>query len=147
MEQYIYIGSQYDIHFFIHTIISPHFVPEISHQIYNMLINDKIITKPEDCVVIYEVDTKNKIIDVISIQHANKKVQNKYDKQNLETFFPILIRSKFETNTLYVITYNYTHYNSYVINMDISGYTELYKESINIRNMTEILTTKEIISQ
>lgn len=139
MEQYIYLGTQNDTHFFIHTIFNPLFVPEISHEIYNMLIKDKIITKPQDCVVIYEINPKDKVIDVVCIQNPNNsRGKANFDKQNLESFFPVLIKYKSETDSIYVITYNYTHYTSYIMTLDISKYTSLNKSSINIRNIIEI---------
>ncbi len=144
-EIYIYLGNQTNTYFFIHTIYNDKFTEEISHQIYNVLINDDMIISPDENVIIYEINKNNKV-NIICIQHSSKKYSHQFYKNNLEEFFSVLISK--ERNDIYAIKYNYetkAYYSYYIDDIDIfKNIFSSFRDKIKIDNFYYVITTKLI---
>ena len=78
-EQYIFLGKKGNTHFWLHTVNSTNFNEEISYQIYNVMINEKMIQSYSEDVVIYEFSLNKPPLGII-ITH---------DKNELETIYPV----------------------------------------------------------
>lgn len=86
-ELFIYLGSQQNAFFFIHTIKNPMtYDPDVVAQVYNCMIHERFIYSKNKLVVVYEFNPLKNTIDCCIIQHVKNK-QIKVDKQNLEKQF------------------------------------------------------------
>ena len=90
IENYIFLGTQNSTHFFLHISNNINYTVNIPSQIYNVLINDKFISDNSENVVIYSF---NKKIEIIIIQHLDNMKNNIFNKENLESFFDVLINA------------------------------------------------------
>jgi hypothetical protein len=59
MENYIFLGTQSNTHFFVHITGNEKYTVDIPSQIYNALIQEQFITEVTENVIIYSF---NKII-------------------------------------------------------------------------------------
>jgi hypothetical protein len=151
-EIYSFLGLQFDTYFFIHTIFNENFSDEISHQIYNVLINHNQITQPYENVIIYEFNLYKGLCNAICIQHTTNQKHIKFDKDNLENFFPTLIKA--DRNDLYTIKYDYdtkAYMNYHISDTTITKDTldENLKENgdipkLQINKIYNVLTSKPI---
>lgn len=137
-ENYIFLGMQNSTHFFINISNNVNYNVNIPSQIYNVLINDKIISNPIENVVIYSFNEK---CEIIIIQHANNIKNNIFNKENLNSFFDVLVNAK--RNDSYIIQYDYNMkcYKSYHIDNIIPIPKELKIQNSTIVN---IITSKPI---
>jgi len=137
-ENYIFLGMQNSTHFFINISNNVNYNVNIPSQIYNVLINDKIISNPIENVVIYSFNEK---CEIIIIQHANNIKNNIFNKENLNSFFDVLINAK--RNDSYIIQYDYNMkcYKSYYVDNIIPIPKELKIQNSTIVN---IITSKPI---
>jgi hypothetical protein len=139
-EFYTFIGFQYNTYFFIHTIHNQKFNNKISYQIYNVLLDDGIITEPNKNIVIYEFNEINNLCNAVCIQHKNNPNYIDFDKNNLEDFISILL--KVPRNDLYAIEYNYNiqNYETYYADENIeNSYLELPTEKLTINELYNIV--------
>ncbi len=106
-ELYVFLGKANDTFFFQHAVINPKFTKNISYEIYNILMKDHRIEHSEQNVIIYEIDEKNNIFNIISIQHMLKDENKiiKYDIKNLSEYFIYLLKQS--KNDIFVIEYKY----------------------------------------
>ena len=139
-ENYIFMGMQNSTHFFINISNNVNYNVNIPSQIYNVLINDKIITNPIENVVIYSFNEK---CEIIIIQHADNIKNNIFNKENLDSFFDVLVNA--ERNDSYIIQYDYNMkcYKSYYVDNIIPIPKELKIQNSTIVN---IITSKPIDS-
>ncbi len=103
-EQYVYLGMMNDTYFYIHTVHNTEFKEPISHQIYNVMIDETMITEPKSNVIIYEFypdGTQKAII----IQHASNSIKKVFSSDNLREFFNTLIAA--DRRDMFVIVYDY----------------------------------------
>jgi hypothetical protein len=137
-ENYIFLGMQNSTHFFINISNNVNYNVNIPSQIYNVLINDKIITNPIENVVIYSFNEK---CEIIIIQHTDNIKNNIFNKENLNSFFDVLINAK--RNNSYIIQYDYDMkcYKSYYVDNIIPIPKELKIQNSTIVN---IITSKPI---
>jgi len=137
-ENYIFMGMQNSTHFFINISNNVNYNVNIPSQIYNVLINDKIISNPIENVVIYSFNEK---CEIIIIQHADNIKNNIFNKENLNSFFDVLINAK--RNDSYIIQYDYNMkcYKSYYVDNIIPIPKELKIQNSTIVN---IITSKPI---
>ena len=140
IENYIFLGTQNSTHFFFHMTNNINYNVEISSQIYNVLINDEFISDASENVVIYSFNNKR---EIIIIQHFNNQKNNIFNKENLESFFNVLINAV--RNDSYIIQYDYdmkyykTYYSDNVI--------PIPKELTFINSViVNIITSKPIIN-
>lgn len=138
VENYIFLGTQNSTHFFLHITDNINYNVNIPSQIYNVLINDKFISNPIENVVIY---TFNEKCEIIIIQHADNIKNNIFNKENLNSFFDILINAK--RNDSYIIQYDYSmkYYKTYFSDSVISIPKEL---KIHNSTIVNIITSKPI---
>ena len=138
VENYIFLGTQNSTHFFLHITDNINYNVNIPSQIYNVLINDKFISNPIENVVIY---TFNEKCEIIIIQHADNIKNNIFNKENLNSFFDILINAK--RNDSYIIQYDYDmkYYKTYFSDSVISIPKEL---KIHNSTIVNIITSKPI---
>ena len=101
-------------------------------------LNDKFISNPIENVVIY---TFNEKCEIIIIQHADNIKNNIFNKENLNSFFDILINAK--RNDSYIIQYDYDmkYYKTYFSDSVISIPKEL---KIHNSTIVNIITSKPI---
>ena len=138
VENYIFLGTQNSTHFFLHITDNINYNVNIPSQIYNVLINDKFISNPIENVVIY---TFNEKCEIIIIQHADNIKNNIFNKENLNSFFDVLIGAK--RNDSYIIQYDYNmkYYKTYFSDNVISIPKEL---KIHNSTIVNIITSKPI---
>ena len=140
IENYIFLGTQNSTHFFLHISNNMNYTVNIPSQIYNVLINDKFISDNSENVVIYSF---NKKIEIIIIQHLDNMKNNIFNKENLESFFNVLVNAN--RNDSYIIQYDYnmkyykTYYNEIVIPI-------LKELKVCDSNIVELFTAKPIIN-
>jgi hypothetical protein len=137
-ENYIFMGMQNSTHFFINISNNVNYNVNIPSQIYNVLINNIIISNPMENVVIYSFNEK---CEIIIIQHADNIKNNIFNKENLNSFFDVLVNAK--KNDSYIIQYDYNMkcYKSYHIDNIIPIPKELKIQNSTIVN---IITSKPI---
>ena len=99
MEEFTFLGSQLNTHFFLYQSENKSRV-KISSQIYNVLIYDEFITNPNDNVVIYIAGKKN---ELVIIKHSDSPNNNIIERDNVEEFLPLLLSA--ERNDGYKIIY------------------------------------------
>ena len=140
IETYIFLGTQSRTHFFIHTQSSDQYKIDIPSQIYNVLIHEKFITDPADNVIIYHYNKKNKC-ELIIISHGTNPNNNKFSKENIESFFEVLVNA--DRNNSLVIVYDYVkgYYATYYIDMVLPISNELKFTNSSLIN---IVTVKPI---
>lgn len=139
-EQYIYLNSLEDTHFFSHIIYNKKkYISSLAHQIYNVLINYNGIKDPKETVIIHEVDYE----DIVVIQHNDNKNKLLYNKEELKKPFKKIYETKY-TGDRAVIRYFY----------DVNGYdlikvTNIHidtkkNKNIIINNIHSVITTKSL---
>ena len=146
-ELYIFMGTQNKTHFFVHSKFNEKFIPELSYQIYNVLINEKFIEDPKEIVIIYELEpySGRKDCDVVCITHELNKTQSTLRKKNLESFLPVLFKQT--RDEMYIVKYDYSKkcYLSYRLeetNTDMLLVDE--KTELKVKNIVYIVTKKPI---
>ena len=146
-EIYISLGVQRGVHYYIHTIYSANeFKPDITYQIYNVLINQRVITDVNDTVVIYEINPIHKLVNVVTIQHQENATYIKFNKAELETAFPALLRTKIPTTYVIKYYYNDNGYRTYLINVDPNLFDTSMLTECHIHSINEVMTSKDIPS-
>ena len=140
IENYIFLGTQNLTHFFLHISNNMNYTVDIPSQIYNVLIHDKFISNESENVVIYSF---NKKCEIIIIQHSNNIKNNIFNKENLESFFDVLVNAN--RNDCYIIQYDYNMkyyktYHNYIV-IPISKELKLYNSDI-----VKIVTSKPFIN-
>jgi hypothetical protein len=149
-EVYLFLGSLDNVHFFFHMIFSNNFESNISHQIYNILIDNQFIDNNNEIVIIYEFNISKKEVNVISIQHINNEKYLEFDKNNLENIYPKLIdHDSHKNKKSFVIKYYYNNksYSSiYIDNFPqlFDGDDDNINKKININTIHEVITKKNI---
>jgi len=144
-EIYTYLGSADSTYFFIHLIYKETFDDSISHEIYNVLMHEEIITCKDENVIIYEMNILKNSINVICIQNESKGNSIKIFKENLENFFKVCLKEK--RNDLLCIKYDYNE-NVYVtLVLENMNFNELFskdfsKESNSIHEITYVFSKK-----
>jgi hypothetical protein len=154
MENYIFLGTstfqidahhqqgctQLNTHFFVNISGNENYTVDIPSQIYNVLINDKFIIDVSENVVIYSF---NKRCEIIIIQHKNNPKNNIFGKENLETFFEVLLNANRDDS--YIIQYDYEkkYYKTYHADTKIPIPKELKFSDSKIVN---IITIKPILN-
>jgi hypothetical protein len=104
-EQYIYLGFTGNVFFFSHIVYDKErFVPEMSYQVYNAMINETMITDINQCVVIYDIYPNN-VNNVVSISHVNSTKALTFTDKILSSLYKDLIVS--ERSDYLVFSYNY----------------------------------------
>ena len=146
-EMYIFMGTQNKTHFFVHSKFNEKFTPDMSYQIYNVLINDKFIGEPEETVIIYELEpySGKKDCNVVCITHELNKSQPKLKKKNLEEFLPALFKQK--RDEIYVVKYDYSKgcYLSYRLEeFDKKMFMMDEETRMKVKNIAYIMTKKPI---
>jgi len=107
MEPYFYIKKHNNIHYLIHIIIDEkNYVEKISSNIYNALIFFDIIKDSKEIILIYDLDPFKELNNVMCIKHMNNKLDFIYDKQELESIFPDLVKNTFN-DELETVLYDY----------------------------------------
>jgi hypothetical protein len=147
-EIYIFLGFQLNTSFFVHTIgDNENFKGEISHQIYNVMMNNRQIIEQNENVIIYEFNNITKSCNVIKITHSKNLSNNIIDKDNLEDFFPVLIKAF--RDDIFAIKYDYTTKGYYSYSIDDNKIITNLMESIKIPNeklyiekIYDVITTK-----
>ena len=139
MENYIFLGTQSNTHFFVHITGNENYTVDIPSQIYNALIQEQFITEVTENVIIY---SSNKRCEIIIIQHANNPKNNIFGKENLETFFETLLNA--DRNNALIIQYDYDkkYYKTYHVDEVIPIPKELKFSNSTIVN---IVTSKPIM--
>ena len=141
IENYTFLGTQNSTHFFFHSSNNMNYNVMISSQIYNVLINDEYISNAMENVVIYSFNNKH---EIIIIQHVDNMKNNIFNKENLESFFNVLVNAV--RNDSYIIQYDY----------DMKCYKSYYNENVipipkelKIQNNTivNIITSKPIVCE
>ena len=103
-EQYIFLGKKGNTYFWLHSVINAEFTEEISYQIYNAMINEKMIQSHSEEIVIYEF-IKDKSPRVIIITHDKNKIETIYPDNVLKEVFEELTEA--DRSEMFVIRYNY----------------------------------------
>ena len=142
MEEYFFLGKANNVYFFFHNVSNKSFDKNISHQLYNVLIIDKIIIDFTENVIIYEFNKYNNTCNCICIYHNSNKSKPIFYKDNLAEYFEILFNA--ERNDIYVITYTYSSGNFFScdINEKISfnNILKMPNEKLKIDELIEIET-------
>jgi len=142
IENYTFLGTQNSTHFFFHSSNNMNYNVMISSQIYNVLINDEFISNAMENVVIYSFNNKH---EIIIIQHVDNMKNNIFNKENLESFFNVLVNAV--RNDSYIIQYDYdmkcykSYYNENVI--PIPKELKIHNSAIN-STIVNIVTSKPI---
>ena len=138
LENYVFLGTQLNTHFFLHITNNINYNVDIASQIYNVLIHENFIADVSENVVIYSFNQK---CEIIIIQHGDNPKNNIFNKDNLETFFSVLLNAN--RNDAYIIQYYYDnkYYKTYNSNLVIPLASDLVFENSTIVN---IVTTKPI---
>jgi hypothetical protein len=137
MENYIFLGTQLNTHFFLNISTNVNYTVDIPSQIYNVLIHEKFISRCDENVIIYSI---NKKCEIIIIQHDNNPNNVIFYKDNLDMFLNILL-DEYKKN-YYIITYDYDkkYYKTYdTIKIPIPK-----KLSFNNSTIVKIITSKPI---
>jgi hypothetical protein len=130
-EIYSYLGSIDVAHFFIHLVVNDEFKDEISHQIMNVMIDDKAIKKDE-IVIIHEINKVGKT-KYMCIRHMDREDITLSTNYLKETYDRIV---KPMTYVSYAISYDY---NTKVYK------TYLLDDPIAMANNVGVITTEEIV--
>ena len=101
-EKYLYIGMIENIHIFFHSILHDNFKKEISHEIYNVLIHNNLISK-HHYVIVLDATTTN--INAIIIQYNENKQYETFNIQSLEMIITQLFKKKL--TDLMFVKYSY----------------------------------------
>jgi hypothetical protein len=141
-ENYIFLGTQFNTHFFLHITNNINYTVDIPSQIYNVLINEKFIIDSSDNVVIYSF---NKKCEIIIIQHVNNPKNNIFSKENLESFFEVLLNA--DRNDSYIIQYDYNkkYYKTYYTK-NVQPFALAEELKFNNSTIINIITSKPIIN-
>ncbi len=140
MENYIFLGTQLNTHFFVNISGNENYTLDIPSQIYNVLINDKFIVDVSENVVIFSF---NKRCEIIIIQHRDNTKNNIFGKENLETFFEVLLNANRTDSFIIQYDYEKKYYKTYHPNIKIPIPKELKFSNSKIVN---IITVKPIIN-
>ena len=144
-ELYMYLGNQLNTFFFMHTITNKlDYNINISGQLYGMLIQEKMIVDCEENVIIYDFNPfEREYLEIIIIQHGNKKKYLQFDTDSISTFLNVLLHAP--RDELYVITYDYKKkvYLSYLIEQK-KVTDKIPPGDIQISNIHNLLCIKPI---
>lgn len=128
-EEYIFLDFDNETYFFFHTLSNNNFIKTISHEIYNILVKDKLLEDFDKNVIIYEINPETDDFNIISIQHINKKnTISKYYTLNLSENFIKLIKN-LTNKKMYVVKYNYED-KSYGIYKPVINYKDFFENNI-----------------
>jgi hypothetical protein len=111
---------------------------DIPAQIYNVLIHENIISDVTENVIIYSL---NKKCEIIIIQHVKNPNNNRFSRNNLETFFEVLLDASIKNSYIIVYDYENSYYKTFHTNSAMSIPRELRFINTNIVN---IITLKPI---
>jgi len=137
MENYIFLGTQLNTHFFLNISNNVNYTVDIPSQIYNVLIHEKFISNCVENVVIYSI---NKKCEIIIIQHDNNPNNVIFDKDNLESFLNILLNAVRKYSYIIIYDYDKKYYKTYdTIKIPIPK--EL---SFNNSTILKVITSKPI---
>lgn len=99
-EVFIYIGSQQNAHFFMHTVVDEEkYAAETGAQIYNCMISETIFREPGQIVIVFDIHEEGKI-DVVVTQHVKNENMLRYDKHDLSAQFKRLLRANRGTHKI-----------------------------------------------
>jgi hypothetical protein len=145
-ELYIYLGAQNNTFFFLHTIYNTEkFKQEMSYQIYNTLIHEKYIQSPNQNVIVFDVNKTDGTCTAVCMQHYEAEKKLLFRKENLERFFPALIKAKKKDLFFVKYDYNINGYLTYEIeNFDFGTFSQLTLDKISINNLIQLVTKKSI---
>ena len=140
IETYIFLGTQLNTHFFLHMTDEEKYIIDIPAQIYNVLIHDKFITDPTENVVIYSF---NKKCEIIIIQHTDNKKNNRFSKNNLESFFEILLEAPKDIPFVIIYFYEKSFYKTFQTGSELSVPNGF---KFNNSRVVSIVTLKPIVN-
>ena len=104
-EQYIFLGKKGNTYFWLHTVNSTNFNEEISYQIYNVMINEKMIQSYSDDIVIFEFSLNKPPLGII-ITHDKNELGTIYPVNELKKVFGYLTEA--DRSEMFVVKYDYT---------------------------------------
>ncbi len=109
-EMYISLGFFKNTHFFSHFIKNENeYCPDISGQIYNVLINEHTITNKNDNVIIYDITSDADTMNVISMQHSTKSQLLSFQKNDLREIYRMLHTKIVTDNTIQIVVIKYDY--------------------------------------
>jgi hypothetical protein len=152
-EVFIYIGTQQNAHFFMHTVADEEkYAANISAQIYNCMIAETIFRKPDEIVIIFDMYEEGKI-NVVVTQHVDSTTVFKYSPDDLSVQFMRLLRADRRDHNILTFAYK-PAIRAYITNELTSeqlpnlqnGIDNIDNTSFNIGNVEYMMTKKPFLS-
>lgn len=145
-EQFIFLGNipngKCNIFFFYHKVVSTNYDQLFAGQIYNAMMNETMITDPNDVVVIYDILPSNNI-NLMVIKHKNKNIDVEFSKDHLINAYDRLLNAFI--NKTDIKTLIFKKYNNMLITCEVNYKLEdiIYSKELTFNNLETILTIKK----